>query len=133
MRKRIKECKWLFLLLMVSCQDLVVEEHIVGNYYVVATDMKNEKHLSYATGTGGYVGITPGCTFAIAYNNKYIVAKQSPDMDNATIVNYYIHERQNVKAGQLKTDVEGPLYEEVYEGRKLQLEKYGPLEFENVD
>ncbi|GAB4044883.1 hypothetical protein [Spirosoma jeollabukense] len=127
---------WLLAILLISCQDLAVEEHIVGNYYIIATDSENEKCLSYATKTGAYICITPSSTFSVAYNTKYVVAKQHPIMEENeknSITNYYIHERQNVKPELFKNIVEGPLYEEVFEGKKKQLEKYGMLEFRDVD
>ncbi|MCK8495862.1 hypothetical protein M0L20_28610 [Spirosoma sp. RP8] len=116
---------------LLSCQDLVVQEHIVGRYYLIATDSEEEQTLGYALGNGSFIGLVPGYVFAVAYNKKYIVVKQRPSYDDKGIVNYYTIECQYVDASHMKAVNSPPSTETVFNSNKAHLEAFGRLKFQD--
>lgn len=91
---------FLFLFFLVfflsSCHQMTVEEKIIDNYYIAASDDSDEKFLSFHENSDNqiYGSIIEPCVFAIGYNDKFIIAKQHPKefggRVNKTITNYYI-------------------------------------------
>lgn len=65
------------LLSFVSCQDIDVT-HVAGRYYLVVTDVKEDRTLSYSPAEGSYVGGVPPTVYAVWHNDDYIIAKQHP-------------------------------------------------------
>jgi len=79
-----------------GCSSLVIENHLVGNYYLTAPDEYNQLALTYHAPDDGstYGVIISGTVFAIGYNEKYLIAKQHPYIFamplDTTITKYYI-------------------------------------------
>lgn len=122
----------LIFITFLGCQDLVVEEHIVGKYYITATDTEQQQQLSYAIGNGSYIGLVPGYVYSVAYNAKYIVVKQRPHFNVKQVVDYYVLERQDVEADQLKITLEPPIMEDVFNSNRSKFEAYGELSFDDL-
>jgi len=82
--------------LIQSCTSLVINDHLVGNYYLTAPDDGNQLALTYhAPDDGGTYGIIiSGTVFAVGYNKRYLIAKQHPYEfampPDTTITKYYI-------------------------------------------
>jgi hypothetical protein len=84
----------IILLFLTSCE-MAEKRKIVGNYYIVASDIGEQMNLAYnIPGFRGYSTIVKHCVFAVGYNDKYIVVKQHPyntnGHPNKEITNYYI-------------------------------------------
>lgn len=69
----------------------VTEDHILGNYYLVAPDDDIQLSLSYHEPSDGdnYGTFIIGTVFAVGYNEKYIIVKQHPN-NNRNVTNYFI-------------------------------------------
>ena len=65
------------LLSFVSCQDIDVT-HVAGRYYLVVTDVKEDRTLSYSPAEGSYAGGVPPMVYAVWHNDDFIIAKQHP-------------------------------------------------------
>ncbi len=71
-----------FLLLSLSACiggfGFVYEEHLFGNYYLIAVDVIEQCSLSYHTKDDGdnYGTVIDETVFAVGYNDKYLIAKQ---------------------------------------------------------
>jgi uncharacterized protein YxeA len=73
----------------------VIDEKVTGNYYLTATDVIEQLSLSYHTEDMGdiYGKVIGETVFSVGFNNKYIIVKQHPtieDKSNLKITNYYI-------------------------------------------
>lgn len=62
---------------LVSCQDIDVT-YVAGPYYLVVTDTKEDRSLSYKVEDGLYAGGVPPMVYAIWHNDDFIIAKQHP-------------------------------------------------------
>lgn len=85
----------LTLLCFIKCTEGINQIHIVGRYYLTATDYEQAKQsLSFKADEGGQVDIVNAMVFSVAHHDKYIFAKQHPrtvpDPPDTTIVNYFI-------------------------------------------
>lgn len=84
------------LLAFAGCSGLAIEEKIIDNYYLIATDVGEDCSLSYHEPTDGsnYGTIIEATVFAVGYNDKYMIVKQHPrtfpNPPDKKITNYYI-------------------------------------------
>ena len=62
------------LLSFVSCQDIDVT-HVEGPYYLVVTDIDEDRSLSYKVEDGSYAGGVPPMVYAVWHNDDFIIAK----------------------------------------------------------
>jgi len=74
--------------------EYAIEDPVVGNYYMVATDTGEQCGLSYKDSDSGYGGVIRACVYAVGFNDNYIIAKQHPyehgkELDKS-ITNYFI-------------------------------------------
>lgn len=82
----------LYGLLILSCGGSEFErERILGNYFIITTDnYKRDIYLGYKLETGDFVGVLPSKIIEIGKNDKFIIAKQSKDLDKRSEFSYYI-------------------------------------------
>lgn len=80
-------CFSVILLAFVNCNSLVREEKIIGKYYLVATDNKDQLTIGYKV-NGGFVGRVPPNVKYVKYNKKYIFVERYDIKKNAIF--YYI-------------------------------------------
>lgn len=85
------------LMVLLSCNSFFIKDHIIGNYYLTATDIVEQSALSYQDNDNGSVFLTVvgETVYSVGYNNSYIFLKQYPNYPNKTITNYYIVKIQN--------------------------------------
>ncbi|WP_333662222.1 hypothetical protein [Chishuiella changwenlii] len=77
------------LLLFSSCND-IKSNQIIGRYYLVAVDTKDDMSIGYEVDeSGNTVDVVPETIFSVGNNDKYIIAKQHPNT-NRKITNYFI-------------------------------------------
>ncbi|MFK7049804.1 hypothetical protein FLACOL_00457 [Flavobacterium columnare] len=75
--------------LFFSCND-IENNKIIGRYYLVAVDTKDNMTIGYEIDeNGNTVDVVGETIFSIGNNDKYIIAKQHPSR-NKNIVNYFI-------------------------------------------
>ena len=69
-------------LFLTSC-DMAEKRHVVGNYYIVAADVREQMSLDYHTKEDGanYGTIIDNTVFAVGCNDKYIIVKQHPTVN----------------------------------------------------
>jgi hypothetical protein len=105
-----------FLLIsMLGCGGfgLAYEKDLVGKYAVWATDIEEQAAVVKKTSSSGAAGVVPPMVFAYGWNNKFIIAKQHPIVDNSpfivdiAITNWFIVEVKSEK-------IHGPLSEQEY-------------------
>tara|TARA_B110000240_G_scaffold197252_1_gene251874 strand:- start:1564 stop:1941 length:378 start_codon:yes stop_codon:yes gene_type:complete len=65
-----------FFVITISCQDLVKEKKIVGNYYIISIDT-SEESLSYKLDNGNYLGIINSGIQEVVNDNNYIYVKMN--------------------------------------------------------
>src|SRR3954452_23490539 len=68
------------LLLFCQCRSPAIKEHLFGNYYLLAIDVKSQLSLCYHGPSDGsnYGNIIEATVTAIGYNQHFIIAKQKP-------------------------------------------------------
>jgi hypothetical protein len=72
-----------------SCND-IKNNQIIGGYYLVAVDTKDNMTIGYEVDeNGNTVDVVGETIFSVGNNDKYIIAKQHPNR-NKSIVNYFI-------------------------------------------
>ncbi|WP_178300428.1 DUF3997 domain-containing protein [Chishuiella changwenlii] len=72
-----------------SCND-IKSNQIIGRYYLVAVDTKDDMSIGYEVDeSGNTVDVVPETIFSVGNNDKYIIAKQHPNT-NRKITNYFI-------------------------------------------
>jgi hypothetical protein len=100
----MKKIIFISTIFLASC-GIIQEEHVVGNYYVVAGDTRDQMTLSYKSSdshSGSYGIVVDNCVFAIGHNDKYIILKQHPwnfmnsKHPNREITNYYVVKVESV-------------------------------------
>ena len=81
----------LILCLFSGCSGFLVKDHIVDDFYLIATDSPQQSSLSFCDpgDNEGCAGIIKATVFAIGFNTKYIIAKQHPS-NNKSITQYFI-------------------------------------------
>lgn len=79
MRNRILPLS-IVLLLFCQCRSAAVKEHLFGNYYLMAIDVKSQMSLCYHEPSDGsnYGTIIGPTVTAIGYNESFLIAKQNP-------------------------------------------------------
>ena len=124
------------LLSFVSCQDIDVT-HVAGRYYLVYTDTKNARALSYKAEEGLYAGGVPPMVYAVWHNDDYIIAKQHPWNDdwepaqNTTL--YYIIPLKNPVSKFPDENFIGPLDKTEYEKKIKELKITDKITFKEID
>ncbi len=108
---------------LVSCNGFIIEQNIVGNYYLTAPDIPEQCSISYHDKNSGsnYSTIINSTVFSIGHNKQYIIAKQHPeiggsDKPNKNIIKYYILPVKDKLTVESKDMIIGPL-------NKIQFEK----------
>jgi hypothetical protein len=103
--------------LLSGCMGLAIKENVVGNYYLIATDVDEDLNLSYhePADDNNYGGIIEATVFAIGYNDEYIIVKQHPRIfpnpPNKAITNFYILPIKKGFDWRTKNGLIGPLTE----------------------
>ena len=107
-------------------------KHLVGNYYLIAVDVKENICVSYSDDINSYWNITGERVYEAGCNNDFIIAKayQSCDKD---VTEYYLI---SINDGQdsLKVQYEkfGPLTKEDFERKKIELKVPDTIHFEKL-
>jgi len=80
-----------------SCTDMIINQNIIGNYYLTAPDIPEQSTISYRikNSKDNYSTIIPETVFSVGHNKQYIIAKQHPNINSSgeldkSIINYYI-------------------------------------------
>lgn len=90
-----------------SCQDLVVETPVTGNFYLVATDTRSQTALSYKLENGNYIGVIDERIDLIGFDDKYLIAKKNAIENNESI--YFILPIKLIDQYWPKKNLMGPL------------------------
>ena len=77
-------------LLFFSCTGFNRLEHIVGPYYLVEVDSKEDLSISYKTNDRDYVGKIPNIIIEYGYNDSFLIAKTKDYSDR---IHYYVIDR----------------------------------------
>jgi hypothetical protein len=123
------------LLSFVSCQDIDVT-HVAGRYYLVVTDVKEDRKLSYSPAEGSYAGGVPPMVYAIWHNDDFIIAKQHPSRGSSypklhkTL--YYIIPLKNPVSEFPDENFIGPLDEKEYAKKIKELKITDKITFEEI-
>lgn len=124
------------LLAFVSCQDISVT-HVAGPYYLVYTDTKNARALSYKAEEGLYAGGVSPMVYAVWHNDDYIIAKQHPWNDDyepaENITQYYIIPLKNPVSEFPDENIVGPLDKRDYEKKIKELKITDKITFKEID
>lgn len=114
--------------LLQSCQGLVHEQQITGDFYLIAVDSENEMSVSYKVNKGGYIAIIPAVVYSVGHDSNYIFAKQHPEGRNGK-TNYYIVPIKVSNPYRVEEEVIGPLNEnQFYE----KLDEFAIMERDNL-
>ncbi len=109
-----------------ACQAFFYEEHIIGNYYLVAVDGDEDMCISYQVEDQKMYGeiIIPSTVFAVGYDEDFIIVKQHPmnfpDVDKS-ITNYFIIPVKNKIHKTLELNKIGPLSLEEFNKKRNEL------------
>ncbi len=90
-------------------------------YIVIWIDDGKNMTLNYEVGDGGSVERVGKKIMAVGSNKKYIVVKQNPDGNSAITKYYFVDRNKDHKYADPDEAVVGPLTEEEFEKRKVQL------------
>jgi hypothetical protein len=63
-----------FTILLSSC-GFAYKEHVIGNYYIIGVDTKDDLSLSYDLHNGSFVGKAPERITEYGFNDTFLVAK----------------------------------------------------------
>ena len=83
----------LLLTCLQACRGPVIDDRISGKYRILAIDTYEQAALEYESTPGTYTEIIAEGVCAVGYNNKYIIAKQHPVVQNKvdrSMTNYFI-------------------------------------------
>ncbi|MBC3540320.1 hypothetical protein ACFSC6_02830 [Rufibacter sediminis] len=70
-----------------SCR-FAYKEHVIGKYFIIGVDTKDDLSLSYKLSNGDFVGKAPGQILQYGYNDTVIVAKTQNNYNGQP--SYYI-------------------------------------------
>jgi len=132
---RNKALYLIILGLFSSCMGLAIKENIVGNYYLVATDVDEDLSLSYHEPADGdnYGTFISATVFAVGYNEKYIIVKQHPrtfpNPPNKGITNFFILPLSKGFNWRTNNGLIGPLTLEQFNAKRKELNIPDGLKF----
>jgi hypothetical protein len=127
-----------FLSFFQSCESLAIKEHLVGNYYLIASDDQHQLGLGYHTpeDEDTYGEIVPATVFAVGFNENYFILKQHPYIfakpPNTSITNYYILRNQKLFNFKTQKGLYGPLTYDQYNLKRQELGIPDSLNFSKV-
>jgi hypothetical protein len=82
-----------------------------GHYGLLWIDIPDDVTLSYDAGNGSWIGRIEPRVFAVAWDGRYVVAKQHPK-GNKSVTNYFIIDSQkDTPIADARQAVIGPLFE----------------------
>lgn len=120
-----------------GCHNFVIEEKLVGNYYLVASDEEYGCNLAFKENKDQDFGtlISP-TVFAVGYNDDYMIVKQHPrtfpNPPDKSITNYYILPLKEGMNWRTKNGLIGPLTELEFIAKRKELEIRDDLTFTKV-
>ena len=123
------------LLLIGGCKGFAIEEKIIENYYLIATDDAEDLDLSYHEPSDGdiYGSVIGAKVFGVGYNDKYIIVKQHPRIfpnpPNTNITYYYILPIKKSMDWKSKNGLIGPLSLENFIQKRKELNIPEALQF----
>jgi hypothetical protein len=113
---------------MASCMGVAIKEHIVNDYFLIATDLPNDCDFTYQDSPpdgNTFVVIVPATVFAVGFNNQYLIVKQHPrvfpDPPNKKVTNYYIIPNHKTIPPNIDKEVIGPLTLEQFNQKRKEL------------
>lgn len=122
-------------LLFVSCEDIDVS-HVAGPYYLVVSDIKEDRSLSYKAEDGLYAGGVPPMVYAVWHNDDFIIAKQHPWEDNykpvQNITQYYIIPLKNPVSEFPDENFIGPLDKKEFAKKIKELKITDKITFKEI-
>ena len=89
------------------------EKQVTGKYYIIGVDTKEELSLSYALGSGDYVGKAPGRLLEYGFNDTFLVAKTN-EYKKGSPSYYIIDMTKDSELAREETYRVGPLTEDEY-------------------
>ncbi|PQJ11599.1 hypothetical protein CJD36_007325 [Flavipsychrobacter stenotrophus] len=78
---------------MQACRGPIIDDRISGKYRMLAIDNYEQAALEYEADNGAGTEIIAEGVCAVGYNDKYIIAKQHPVVQNKvdrSVTNYFI-------------------------------------------
>lgn len=110
--------------LLFGCTNEAYFKQINDQYYLEATDVKEDMALGFNDGTNG-VGVIAATVFAIGYNQDYIIIKQHPSTFgkqlNKQTTNYYIIPLKQRLTKSIDKNFYGPMSAFQFKIKKQQL------------
>jgi hypothetical protein len=132
----------LFLIIVLElfqgCLGADINDHLFGNYYLVAADDDNQLAFSYHTpeDESTYLTIIPATVFAVGYNQNYFIVKQHPYLfakpPNKQITNYFILPIKKDFNFKTMNGLIGPLTLDEFKLKRHELEIPDSLTFSKV-
>lgn len=101
-----------------SCTGMIINQCIIGDYYLTAPDIPEQSTISYRNKKykDSYLTIIPETVFSVGHNKQYIIAKRHPNINSfskldKSIIYYYILPVKSEFTFENKNGLIGPLNE----------------------
>ena len=111
--KKLSTWTTIFLVVFISSCGFAYEKHVIGKYYIIGVDTKDDLSLSYNLGNGDYIGKAPGRILQYGFDDTVLVAK-TQEAHKANPSYYVIDMRKDSGAALEETFRIGPLDENEY-------------------
>ncbi|MBD0279638.1 MAG: hypothetical protein ICV81_16990 [Flavisolibacter sp.] len=111
-RKFLSQLGLLLLMNFYSC-GFAYEKQVTGKYYIIGVETKEDLILSYALGSGDYIGKAPGKIVQYGFNDTFLVAK-TQEYKNGSPSYYIIDMTKDSELAHEEKFRIGPLSEEEY-------------------
>ena len=90
----------LLLLPIIQSCGFVYEQHLTGNYYLIAVDTKEDMDVCYhqqKDDDAPYTGITEASVYAVGYNNDFILVKAYHAFKDSMGISLYRYDKNTTE------------------------------------
>lgn len=114
------------------------EEHLTGNYYLVAVDLKEDMMVNYHNEPELYLGIGGRGVYEAGWDEHFILTKNYKEIGNSykydkSITEYYIIPVNNTQNHfDVQENYLGPLTKEEFKAKRKELDVSGELTLEKL-
>lgn len=107
--------------LFLSGCGFVFDEHLTGQYRLIAVDADEQMRVCYDLGDGNTISRISETVFAVGWNERFVVAKQHPEGNRAVTHYYYLDMEKDSPYADPSESVTGPLSEEKFAMKRQEL------------